>query len=75
MENAVVILIAPLWPAQYWWPTVVNLSTRMIRLGKSEEVLEMGSRMKKRGLKLPPGEIGCFLLNQRMKEIDYSGAP
>jgi hypothetical protein len=54
-EKTTVVLIAPWWPAQYWWPTLMEMKEIALILGRSEEVLEMGNRMKKRGLKLPPG--------------------
>ncbi|KAA6389766.1 MAG: putative Pol polyprotein [Streblomastix strix] len=71
-ENTTAIVIVPIWEGQYWWPMLQELKIKAKVLGKSQEVLEMGAKMKKRGLMLPPGEMGIFLITKMQKENNYS---
>ncbi|KAA6353832.1 MAG: hypothetical protein EZS28_050640, partial [Streblomastix strix] len=56
-EKAQGIMIVPNWPGQIWWTELKEITVREKELGESEKVLEMGSKMKKRNLKVPPGRI------------------
>jgi uncharacterized membrane protein len=50
----------------------MELTEMWINIGNSEEVLEMGSKMKKKQMKLPPGEIGIFKIIRIKKENNSS---
>ncbi|KAA6381490.1 MAG: hypothetical protein EZS28_022980 [Streblomastix strix] len=70
-DKAQGIVIAPIWPGQSWYTKLKNLSTRFLFLGQANKVLEMGQRMKDKDQKLPPGNVGAFLLDlsQTSEEI------
>jgi hypothetical protein len=57
LERVEAVLVVPNWPTQVWWPRLMQLKTKIVTLGKGEEVLEAGEWMKRRGTKLPPGEL------------------
>ncbi|KAA6364823.1 MAG: putative Transposon Ty3-I Gag-Pol polyprotein [Streblomastix strix] len=62
-DKAQGIIIAPIWPGQSWYTKQKNLSTRFHFLGQINKILEMGQRMKDKDQKLPPGNVGAFLLD------------
>ncbi|KAA6369734.1 MAG: hypothetical protein EZS28_034741 [Streblomastix strix] len=62
-DKAQVIIIAPIWPGQSWYTKLKNLSTKFLFLGQTDKILEMGQRMKDKDQKLPPGNVGAFLLD------------
>ncbi|KAA6388217.1 MAG: putative reverse transcriptase [Streblomastix strix] len=70
-DKAQGIVIAPIWPGQSWYTKLKNLSTRFLFLGQADKILEMGQRMKDKDQKLPPGNVGAFLLDlsQTLGEI------
>jgi ribonuclease HI len=57
LEKVETVLVVPNWTSQAWWPRLERIATKAVRLGKSEEVLIEGEIMKKKGTKLPPGEM------------------
>ncbi|KAA6400139.1 MAG: hypothetical protein EZS28_004339 [Streblomastix strix] len=63
-DKAQRIIIAPIWPGQSWYTKLKNLSTKLLFLGTAETILEKGQRMKDKHLKLPPGNVGAFILDQ-----------
>ncbi|KAA6392773.1 MAG: putative Transposon Ty3-I Gag-Pol polyprotein [Streblomastix strix] len=57
------IQIAPFWPEQSWNTKLKNLTTRFLSIGQANKILEMGQRMKDKDQKLPPDNVGAFLLD------------
>ncbi|KAA6361852.1 MAG: hypothetical protein EZS28_042621 [Streblomastix strix] len=57
------IVIASIWPGQSWYTKLKNLSIKFLFLGQANKILEMGQRMKDKDRKLPPGNVGAFLLD------------
>ncbi|KAA6365984.1 MAG: putative Transposon Tf2-6 polyprotein [Streblomastix strix] len=64
-EQIEAIIIAPLWPGQIWYIELENENARSLILGWSSEILEPGTSLIKKNLKLPPGKICCFLIDRR----------
>ncbi|KAA6390383.1 MAG: hypothetical protein EZS28_014091 [Streblomastix strix] len=62
-DKAQGIVIAPIQLGQSWFTKLKNLSTRFLFLGQANKILEMGQRMKNKDQKLPPGNVGAFLLD------------
>ncbi|KAA6372823.1 MAG: putative Transposon Ty3-I Gag-Pol polyprotein [Streblomastix strix] len=62
-DKAQGIVIAPIWPGQSWYTKLKSLSTKFLFLGQADKTLEMGQRMKDKDQKLPPGNVGAFLLD------------
>ncbi|KAA6367497.1 MAG: hypothetical protein EZS28_036975, partial [Streblomastix strix] len=58
------MIIAPLWPGQIWYTVLVNENARSLMLGLSNEILEPGTSLIKKNLKLSPGKICCFLMDR-----------
>ncbi|KAA6313246.1 MAG: hypothetical protein EZS28_055788, partial [Streblomastix strix] len=56
-ENVAALIVVPNWPSQSWWPSLMELSTNYVNLGKSADVLKPGGRMRKAKKHLPPGEL------------------
>ncbi|KAA6378049.1 MAG: hypothetical protein EZS28_026424, partial [Streblomastix strix] len=50
---------------QIWYTELVNENVQSLMLGWSNEILEPGTSLIKKNLKLPPGKIGCFLMDRR----------
>ncbi|KAA6360900.1 MAG: hypothetical protein EZS28_043574 [Streblomastix strix] len=57
---------------QVWWTQLKQITVREKELKESEKVLEMGSKMKKRNLKVPPGRILALEVNGDKREQDCS---
>jgi hypothetical protein len=70
-DNCKVFLIIPFWPAQPWWPDLMKLTNRYMILGKGEDVLIAGGRMKKKKKHLPPGKM-IAVLSEAKEEKSYS---
>jgi hypothetical protein len=70
-ENVPALLIVPFWPAQPWWPDLMKLANRYMILGKGEDVLLAGGRMKKKKKRLPPGKM-IAVLSEAKVEKSYS---
>ncbi|KAA6367064.1 MAG: putative reverse transcriptase [Streblomastix strix] len=70
-DKAKGIIIAPIWPGQSWYTRLKNLSIKFLFLGQSDRILEMGQKMKDKDQKLPPSNVGAFLLDlsQSQEEI------
>ncbi|KAA6366123.1 MAG: hypothetical protein EZS28_038351 [Streblomastix strix] len=64
-EQIEAMIITPLWPGQIWYIELVNENARSLMLGWSNEILEPGTSLIKKNLKLPPGKICCFLMDRR----------
>ncbi|KAA6309398.1 MAG: hypothetical protein EZS28_056519 [Streblomastix strix] len=62
-DKAQGIVIALIWPGQSWYTKLKSLSTKFLFLGQADKTLEMGQRMKDKDQKLPPGNVGAFLLD------------
>ncbi|KAA6380939.1 MAG: hypothetical protein EZS28_023535 [Streblomastix strix] len=60
-EQIEAMKIAPIWPGQIWYTELVNENAQSLMLGWSNEILEPGTSLIKKNLKLPPGKICCFL--------------
>ncbi|KAA6367347.1 MAG: hypothetical protein EZS28_037127 [Streblomastix strix] len=64
-EQIEAMIIAPLWPGQIRYTELVNENAQSLMLGWSNEILESGTLLIKKNLKLPPGKICCFLMDRR----------
>ncbi|KAA6374217.1 MAG: putative Transposon Tf2-6 polyprotein [Streblomastix strix] len=64
-EQIEAMIIAQLWPGQIWYTELVNENAQSLMLGWSNEILEPGTSLIKKNLKLHPGKICCFLMNRR----------
>ncbi|KAA6362377.1 MAG: hypothetical protein EZS28_042095, partial [Streblomastix strix] len=53
-EQIEAMIIAPLWPGQIWYTELVNENVQSLMLGWSNEILEPGTSLIKKNLKLPP---------------------
>ncbi|KAA6372115.1 MAG: putative reverse transcriptase [Streblomastix strix] len=62
-EQMEAMIIAPLWPGQIWYTELVNENAQSLMLGWSNEILEPGTSLIKKNLKLHPGKICCFLMD------------
>ncbi|KAA6391965.1 MAG: hypothetical protein EZS28_012508 [Streblomastix strix] len=54
-----------------WWTQLKEITVREKEFGESEKVLEMGSKMKKRNMKVLPGRILALEVNGDKTEQDY----
>ncbi|KAA6381327.1 MAG: hypothetical protein EZS28_023145 [Streblomastix strix] len=70
-EKARGIMIVPNWPGQIWWTDLKEITVREKELGESERVLEIGSKMRKRNLKVPPGRMLALEVNGDKMEQNY----
>ncbi|KAA6359104.1 MAG: hypothetical protein EZS28_045371 [Streblomastix strix] len=59
------MIIAPLWTGQIWYIELVNENAQSLMLCWSNEILDPGTSLIKKNLKLPPGRICCFLMDRR----------
>ncbi|KAA6338565.1 MAG: hypothetical protein EZS28_052690, partial [Streblomastix strix] len=71
-EQIEAMIIAPLWPGQIWYTELVNENAQSLMLGWSNEILEPGTSLIKKNLKLPAGRICCFLMDRRPGKEDDS---
>ncbi|KAA6394066.1 MAG: hypothetical protein EZS28_010399 [Streblomastix strix] len=62
-EQIEAMIIVPLQPGQTWHTELVNENAQSLILGWSNEILEPGTSLIKKYLKLLPGKIYCFLMN------------
>ncbi|KAA6369390.1 MAG: hypothetical protein EZS28_035084 [Streblomastix strix] len=69
-DKAQGIVIAPIWPGQSWNTKLKNLSIKFLFLGQSDRILEIEQRMKVKDQKLPPGNVGAFLLDLPQPQIE-----
>jgi hypothetical protein len=63
-EKIICLIVAPMWPGQTWYTELITTCTHFLILGLCKEILIPGPTMLSRGLKLPPGALGCFLMGQ-----------
>ncbi|KAA6379851.1 MAG: hypothetical protein EZS28_024621 [Streblomastix strix] len=71
-EQIEAMIIAPLWPSQILYTELVNDNDQSLTLGWSNEILEPGTSLIKKNLKLPPDKIGCFLMDRRPQKGEDS---
>ncbi|KAA6358836.1 MAG: hypothetical protein EZS28_045637 [Streblomastix strix] len=64
-EQIEAMIIAPLWSGQIWYTELVYENAQSLMLGWSNEILEPGTSLIKKNLKLPTGKICCFLIGRR----------
>ncbi|KAA6395239.1 MAG: hypothetical protein EZS28_009230 [Streblomastix strix] len=64
-EQIEVMIIAPLRPGQIWSTELVNENVQSLNLYWSNEILEQGTSLIKKNLKLPPSKICCILMDRR----------
>ncbi|KAA6372962.1 MAG: hypothetical protein EZS28_031511 [Streblomastix strix] len=65
------IIIVSCQPGQVWWTQLKEITMREKEFRESEKVLEMGSKMKKRNMKVLPGRILALEVNGDKTEQDY----
>ncbi|KAA6318268.1 MAG: hypothetical protein EZS28_054968 [Streblomastix strix] len=64
-EQIEAMIIAPLWSGQIWYTELANENIQSLMLGWSNEIVEIGTLLIKKNLKLPSGKICCFLMDRR----------
>ncbi|KAA6375674.1 MAG: putative Transposon Tf2-6 polyprotein [Streblomastix strix] len=64
-EQIEAMIIAPQWPGQIWYLELVNENAQTFKLGWSNEILQPGTSLIKKNLKLPPRKIYCFIMDRR----------
>ncbi|KAG2423162.1 hypothetical protein HYH02_000150 [Chlamydomonas schloesseri] len=57
-ERAAATLIVPYWPAQPWWPLLMELASRVVFLPSSTEVFTLAHRGPSCG-RLPPWQVAA----------------
>ncbi|KAA6380423.1 MAG: hypothetical protein EZS28_024051 [Streblomastix strix] len=62
-EQIEAMIIAPLLPGQIWYTELLNENAQSLMLGWSNEILEPGTSLIKKNLKLPQGKICCSLMD------------
>jgi hypothetical protein len=62
-ERGAVVMGTPEWPSRTWWNLMAGAAEAMVRLGKTEEVLERAPSMAANRAKLPPGNMIMALLS------------
>jgi hypothetical protein len=62
-ENATAVLIVPHWKGQSWDTILGKVSKSSIIIGRSEEILQPGRKMREKGDKLPPGYLAAHVLS------------
>ncbi|KAA6371781.1 MAG: hypothetical protein EZS28_032693 [Streblomastix strix] len=62
-EQIGAMIKAPLWRGQIQYAELVNENAQSIMLGWINEILEPGTSLIKKNLKLQPGKICCFLMD------------
>ncbi|KAA6384082.1 MAG: putative reverse transcriptase [Streblomastix strix] len=65
--NLNAVVVCPIWKAQNWFPLFQEITIQQKDLGMCEDILEIGEKMQARGLKLPPGRLGIFLVKGKGK--------
>ncbi|KAA6368351.1 MAG: putative Transposon Tf2-6 polyprotein, partial [Streblomastix strix] len=65
-EQIEAMIITPLLPGQIWQTKLVNENVQSLKLGQSNEILEPGTSLIKKNLKLPQGKICYFLMDRRL---------
>ncbi|KAA6380091.1 MAG: hypothetical protein EZS28_024381, partial [Streblomastix strix] len=71
-EEIEAMTIVPLWPGQIWYTELENENAQSLMLGWSNEILEPGTSLIKKNLKLLLGRICCFLMDPRPGKEDDS---
>ncbi|KAA6380346.1 MAG: putative Transposon Ty3-I Gag-Pol polyprotein [Streblomastix strix] len=66
-ETTLAIVIAPWWPGQPWFTSLMNQSSRYLILGQSSQCLIKGLSMENPKSFLPPGKIAAFLVDQKWR--------
>ncbi|KAA6363055.1 MAG: hypothetical protein EZS28_041417, partial [Streblomastix strix] len=64
-EQIKAMIIAPIWPGQIWYTELVYENAQSLMLGWSNEILEPGTSLIKKNLKLTPEKICYFLIDRR----------
>ncbi|KAA6385492.1 MAG: hypothetical protein EZS28_018980 [Streblomastix strix] len=64
-EQIEAMIIAPIWPGQIKHTELVNENAQSLKFGWSNEILEPGTSLIKKNLKLLLGKICCFLKDRR----------
>ncbi|KAA6376899.1 MAG: hypothetical protein EZS28_027574 [Streblomastix strix] len=70
-EQIRAMIIAPQWQSQIWYKELVNENDQSFILGWSREILEPGTQLIKKNLKLLSGKICCFLVDRRPENDEY----
>ncbi|KAA6389399.1 MAG: hypothetical protein EZS28_015072 [Streblomastix strix] len=70
-EQIEALIIAPRLPGQIWYQELLNGIAQSLMFGCSSEILEPGTSLIKKNLKLPPGKTCCLLMDRKLgKEQD-----
>jgi hypothetical protein len=65
LERDVTVMVIPEWLSRPWWNMMAGGAQEIVRLGKSEEMLERGPSMTANRAKLPPGSMPMAVLSCR----------
>ncbi|KAA6361055.1 MAG: hypothetical protein EZS28_043418 [Streblomastix strix] len=71
-EITIAIVIAPWWPGQPWFTSLMNQSSTYLILGQSSQCLIKGQNMENPKSFLPLGKITVFILDQEWKKDESS---
>ncbi|KAA6380987.1 MAG: hypothetical protein EZS28_023487 [Streblomastix strix] len=71
-EATLAIVIAPWWPGQSWFTSLMRQSCRYLILGQSNQCLIKGLSMENPKSFLPPGKIAAFLMDQKWGKAESS---
>ncbi|KAA6400636.1 MAG: hypothetical protein EZS28_003839 [Streblomastix strix] len=61
VKNCIAIVIVTEWVNQWWSNQLKDLATQTVILGNSERVFKEGRSMKRRRMKLPPGQVLVYV--------------
>ncbi|KAA6375872.1 MAG: hypothetical protein EZS28_028599 [Streblomastix strix] len=70
-EGVPAVIVVPNWPSQPWWPSLAEQAVKYVNVGRSEDVLKPGGRIRKAEKHLPPVDILVVLLEEK-KVKSYS---
>jgi hypothetical protein len=71
-EEMSAVVIAPAWRRQPWSTLLASMTVRSQILGSSDQVLKRRKRMAVARAELPPGDMGMYLVDTRMKKANVT---
>jgi hypothetical protein len=72
-EGVMGVVIAPMWTGQPWSHLLRELTVNHRNLGQASDILIPGKSMRTNGRQLPPGTMGMYLVDARMKSDGTCG--
>jgi ribonuclease HI len=65
------VFVVPMWPHQWWTTSLMEISTKIIHLGKAQEILTPGKSFSARGYSLPPGEMVMHIVDGKIETENH----